>query len=323
MAILMLTSLFIALAAITLQIRAAGELVLPERDNLIASLPVWKDESSYRRGVYIYRTADPVEFVIAWPANTDLPKNPDSRLVIDRFRLLNESRPSISAEVSVRPEDHLYTYSYRVTNGGGARKPIWHWALIDPYEDTGADISNFGLGHEGFRVNGMPPGQKQVIPGVLPGVFIVWANARNPIRPGTDRSGFTVTSDFLPGLTTAAFSTLGGIATSEELPIAVSDQLLPFEQPELTDQLRITIGPRFPSSTSHSQWAGAFARDIRALETVMPDLSRSKFIPRLLVILDACSKGGPCHAAPEISGAAVLPLESEMNRAVDVVLGNL
>jgi len=77
---------------------------------------------------YIYRTGDPAEFVIAWPANTDVPSNKDSHLVRDRFRLLNESRPSVSAEVSREPGNHFYTYSYRVANGSGAMTPIWHWA---------------------------------------------------------------------------------------------------------------------------------------------------------------------------------------------------
>jgi hypothetical protein len=299
----------------------AGDLTFPERDHLIASLPIWKGESSYRGGVYVYRTADPDEFVIAWPANTGIPSNPDSHFVVDHFRLQNESIPSISVEVSRRSGDHFYTYSYRVANGAGARAPIWHWTLIDPHDDTGVDISNFGAEREGFRVNGMPAGQKQAIPGLPPGVYIVWANPKRPIRPGTERTGLTITSDFLPGLTTASFRTLGGIATSEELPIPVSDQLLPFQRPEFTAQVRITIGPRFSASTSRSQWTADFARDIRSLETVMPDFRQSKFIPQLLAFLDACSKGAPCRASPDFKGATVLPLESEIRSAVEAVLG--
>jgi hypothetical protein len=310
----------IALALTVLPLSAAGGLLLPDRDRVIAGLPVWRNDSDFRRGSYVYKTDDPAAFVIAFPANLEQEKgNPDSHLVVDRFRLQNETDPTVSVTVSLNQGNRMYAYAYTIRNGPAARQPIWAWKLVDPADDHSATVD--GSGWFGFQATGVPPGSRQAIPGLAPGIYISWNDVDHPIAPRAERSGFRVTSEFLPGLTTAAFVGGGPIAVSQELPLAVSNQLLPFFTPEVTNQVRITIGPRFPPSMGQPQWAAAFARELRALETVMPDLIRSRSLPSLLAYLDMCASG-PCGQPPTLADSEGTLIEGEIHAVVNLVLAH-
>jgi len=299
--------LLVPLILINFLLSAAGQLVISERDRFLSSLPLWNGESSFRPASYVYRTSDPNSFVISYPANLEQ-KGRESDLIVDRFRLQNENDPSVYSNISAG-NSQAFVYTYTVQNGVGAREAIWAWSLIHPGEDNSLSIQSAGWNC--YQVTGMPAGEHQVIPGMELGLPISCNNVKKPIGPGERHVGFQIKSESLPGLTTAFFISGHAISVTEELPLAVSNQLAPFFRREITNQPRLTIAPRFPPSTSRPQWAAGFARDLRAALTVSPDLNRSQFVPQLLAFLDICAKG-ECPQPPKARGTVVLPLEEEL-----------
>ncbi|MDP9053455.1 MAG: hypothetical protein M3N93_04020, partial [Acidobacteriota bacterium] len=115
--------------------------------------------------------------MIAWPANLEEEKtNRDNHLIVDRFRLQDESDPLVSARVTRNSADGRYRYAYTIRNTESARAAIWSWKVIDQREDTGVSVEDGGWLH-GFRVPpGIPAGKRQAIPGVDSGVVISWTN---------------------------------------------------------------------------------------------------------------------------------------------------
>ena len=295
---------------------AANDIVVPDRDRLFSELPVWKDTASYLPERYVYRTADPAGFVIARPANLDRGGN-DSHLIVDRFRLQNGSDPSVVASVTLNPGTRRYEYSYAVSNGQGARDAIWSWKLIDEEHDTDIEVE-LSVWKNGYRVSGMPAGASQVIPGMAKGLVVSWLNVDEPLYPGHELEWFRVSSPFLPGLTSAYFMSGKGIAVTDELQMAVEKQLAPFSRRDVNLKPGVTIGPRYPPSTSQAAWASGFASELRSLITVMPELDHSQFTTNALSFVDACA-ATRCPQHPDL-GKAASPIEKAIREAVVLVL---
>jgi len=293
--------------AAALSLSGVAGIPVPQKDRVLAGMPLWTGERSFAEKHYVYRTADKAEFVIAYPADLEIPGR-GKQLVVDRFRLQNEVDATVTSWVARVPGQARLTYSYKVANSSAAREAIWSWSLIGSPADNQLTVETGGW--RGYRAQAAVAAFS-AIPDQDPGVFVSWTGPDSAIAPGQSNDGFRLTSDFLPGITTAAFVGGDAIHVSAELPLAVSNQLAPFFKPQFTNELELCMAPRYPPASDFRQWADLFSHDLRALNTALPATDT----PATRRLLTALSQPPEHFAAPP----NVTPLEASMWEAAELV----
>ncbi len=217
----------------------------------------------------------------------------------------------------MQPNNGGFIYRYVVGNGPKAAEPIWCWQIVDPAEDAGAEPDESVW--QGFRAagDGLRPAKEQVFPGAAPGVVVLWRSLENPIAPGRSRGAFRLESNFLPGLTTSAFTSGTYFAFPDEPPAELDDVIASLSRAEIAQQIRLTIGPRYAPAASPDKWAGLLARDLRAAYDVMPAFRRSAYVQKVLQSLDKCAVSPVCVLRGDVAERPATPLEQDIRRAVE------
>jgi hypothetical protein len=284
--------------------------VMRERDAFLSSLPVWAGEKSYSGRPSAYRIPNDDSFVFVYPGESG------RGLTIVPFRLRNRSDPAVAVEIGLLPDNRGFVYSYRVSNGSAAPEPIWGWDIVDPANDTGASLGESAW--RGFRAAGagLRPTMSLGFADAAPGVLILWRDFESRLSPGQSRGPFRIESNFLPGLTTASFTSGTFFAFPDEPPAELDSDMEKLNKREVAQQIRLTMGPRYPPSVSPGKWAELLARDLRAAYDVMPGFRRSAYIQQALHLLDSCAVAANCTLRGNMGLKAETPVEQDIQRGI-------
>jgi hypothetical protein len=242
------------------------------QDRATDPVPTWPEDGRIPpqyRDRYVFLTQDKHTVVVLAPENAERGMAGPKQTV--RVALWNDIRPMIDA--SMTSVSLGIKYEYAIANAKDARDPIGKFTLIVP-----ASVSDLNIRH--IPINGAPWAgasayagaganfaiAQQVILQKPPGRYLTWFYQRgNVIPPGAMLDGFIVESSYLPGLTTAWFSSGRLVEFDQSWPAEIFQQLEFFEDRRFREASVITVGPMFPPETPKAVITETFRRDLEQL----------------------------------------------------------
>lgn len=228
---------------------------------------------------YVCKDESETGYVIRYPEGLGTEFASDTEFVEFRYELFNLGRPEIQFNVMAVPREGLFVYSYQVSNGIGATRPIRRWMLVAEVADRSLRLehpANWNSNIPAHRTAAAPQAalyenltgpelMRREPRGHLP----IWLGLRDVINPGETVRGFTAISEFRPGWTTAYVSSqsenfalpfsLGGF------PEAVREEILLLHRWENRLSSVPIIGPRFGADAEREVIAENWQTGIQTL----------------------------------------------------------
>ena len=208
---------------------------------------------------YVCKDKTETGYVIRYPEGLGTEFVSDTEFAEYPYEVPNLGRPEIEFDVDADPSEDVFIYSYRVSNGIGATRPIRSWDLVADVADRSLRLAhpvkwNSHVGADRMAVApqaalyehlGGAELMRRGPLGDLPG----WTGSADHIDPGETVRGFTAISNFRPGWTTAYLRSKGVNFALPlwlgEFPEAVQDEILFLHQWENRLSSAAIIGPRF------------------------------------------------------------------------------
>ena len=215
---------------------------------------------------YVCKDETETGYVIRYPEGLGTDFVSDSEFAEYPFELSNLGRPEIEFTVDADPRAGVFIYSYHVSNGIGATRPIESWTFVADVDDQ-----SLRLEHPLNWNSHVPTDRVAVAPqaalyehlsgpelmrreplGELP----AWVGLSDYIDPEETVRNFTAISRFRPGWTTAYVSSVGvnfALPFSlGEFPKLVQEEILFLMRWENRDSSVLIIGPRFAADAERT-----------------------------------------------------------------------
>lgn len=242
------------------------------------------------------------EYTIRYPKGIGSEDVSTSEFVEVPIELLNLGEPEIDWTVEKLSTEKGYRYSYVLTNGRGARRAIWSWALVIPSDDDTAKLQHplwRPTSPSAIATNAVVAPQAAILDGpqlrrsASLGKFARWTTSLDeyPVTAGSRTGSFAAESAFRPGWTTAYASAGKGIEVPYEMPAEISSELEILQRPENEQSIVLTIGPKFGADVS-AQWIAAdWHLGVQKLVNRGSLSGESTYVKELLNTLEQIAKG--------------------------------
>ena len=282
--------------------------------------PIWPgDAHKTLPGQDVFLTQDGHEIIVLAPA-------PDGTKKIVRIRLWNDLAPSVSE--GIESLDHgLLRYAFTITNGPQAKDSIRTWDLVVPATGDVVHATLPVRTPENWRAGGVTPGgviaRQEALGSEELGRHLRWFPPEDETRriaPGESLSGVAVDSAYLPGFTTAWFSSLHWPQQEfdDNWPAPIQEQLNFFNDPKYREKMLLVIGPMLAPGSSDPPIVANFQAGIRELIKAGRLNPSSPFVRALSEALN----GPPGHwRSHELSAAPADATERLLARAAALSLG--
>lgn len=228
---------------------------------------------------YVCKDETETGYVIRYPEGLGTDFVSDNEFAEYPYELSNLGRPEIEFNVDADPREGLFVYSYQVSNGIGATRPIRRWMFVAEVADR-----SLRLEHPADWNSNIPAHRTAAAPqaalyenltgpelmrreprGHLP----IWLGLSDVINPGETVRGFTAISEFLPGWTTAYVSSQSENFALPfslgEFPEAVQEEILFLNRWENRLASVPIIGPRFSADAEREAIAENWQTGVQTL----------------------------------------------------------
>ena len=253
---------------------------------------------------YVCKDESETGYVIRYPEGLGTDFVSGTKFAEFPFELSNLGRPEIEFTVDADPREGIFIYSYHVSNGIGATRPIRRWTLV-----ADADDQSLRLEHPANWNSHVPTERSAVAPQAALykhlsgpelmrreplGYLAVWAGLGNVIDPGETVGTFTAISRFRPGWTAAYLNSKGvnyALPFSlGEFPKAVQEEILFLKRWENERSSVLVIGPRFGADATRETVTANWQTGIRTLIAHGWLLENSPYVAELLQALNDASQ---------------------------------
>jgi hypothetical protein len=232
--------------------------------------PIWPEDGRVPPKLshqYVFLTRDKHAVVVLAPERPEIGIDGPKRPI--RVPLRNEMVPSVRVSVTRAAPDR-FLYRYTTENGSAAADPIGSWSLIFPAEDQTIKTTPAATGHRSpwpGTPAGAPIAKHPLFPAMPPGRVVLWFHQtpEDFVKPGKSLIDFSVQSSFLPGLTTAWFSTGELLNIDQSWPREIMEQLAWLDDRRWRDKYVITAGPVFAPNTPREVIAESVSRSVKAM----------------------------------------------------------
>lgn len=271
---------------------------------IMSRVPFWEKNLTSPKLLetyFVFYDVAAQQYVVTYPARMASGDVSDNNRLEYRVDLQSTLEPTVVATF-VRSADGTYKYSYTVTNEGGARTDLRRISLVTSSEDEAISILQNGdwlsqkadLPKNSFVREGGPALKVRANSGRM----VSWRAGTNSVglAAGSAKTGFTLESKFLPGVTVAYSSNESPWLLPADLPAAVNEQLTLISGPETIWKATVTIGPKFSPTDAPTNDVIWIANDFRvALERLraagtLP--TESKFLDEFDLLLDSVTALG-------------------------------
>ncbi len=262
--------------------------------------PIWPgDAHKALPGQDVFLTRDGHEIIVLAPA-------PDGAKKIVRVRLWNDLAPSVSEEI--QPLDHgLLRYAFTITNAPQAKDSIRMWDIVVPATGDVVHATLPVRTPENWRAGGVLPhgviARQEAIESEELGRYLTWfppEDETRSIAPGQSLSGVAVDSTYLPGFTTAWFSSLHMPQQEfdQDWPASIQNQLSFFNDPKYREKMLLVIGPMFAPGSSDPPIIANFRAGARELMKAGRLNPSSPFVRALSEALNGSPGNWRSHELP-------------------------
>ena len=241
----------------------------------------------------------------------------NGKKTIFRRELENHVAPEVHSAVA-KDSSGAFTYEYSFENRGNARQRVNSFSIAVPALDV-------------VQATAMPDNWGASKVAIQPSRLNWFAKYDGTaVSKGSAAFGFKATSTYKPGLTFAYFT---GLAVGEglppgppkadfELPDAVQTEMAPIGHIEFNSVAKLTIGPKFSSTTSRGEIAADFHVGISRLVNRGDLDSQSRWVTETLTqlasFIDSTANG--MNAQIAIRQQPSTPLEREISNALKLSL---
>lgn len=248
---------------------------------------------------YVCKDQSETGYVIRYPEGLGTEFTSEIEFVEIPYELSNLGRPEIEFNVEALPSEGSFIYSYQVSNGIEATRPIWHWAFVADVADRSLRLEHTPNWHGSTQTDPMPVAPQAALYedlggpelarrgslGHLPG----WSERGDLIDPGETAGTYTAVSSYRPGWTTAFVHSkqeiVGLPVYLGELPEEVRDEILFLHRWENRLSSVPIIGPRFSADAGREAIAENWRAGIQTLISHGWLLKHSPYIAELLQAL--------------------------------------
>lgn len=292
--------------------------------NEYQSVPIWSAERENSSTIvgerYVFLDSEKSEMVLAFPENLEKSSlgstSSNTRRVV-RFDLNNQVAAFFATDVKEVGQDFLY--SYKVSNARSAKQNINTFLIPVPTNFYSEAISAPNLWAGVFSSSEIYAVKNAI--GDDSGKILSWYSLdfdASLIEPGTEMSGFQVTSKLKPGFSLAYVQ--GGLRPNltSEIPTRVLEQTVPIMQIENNSQNVVVIAPKHSQDESLSVIAEDFLSGIgRAVELGQID-GQSLTIKETIEFLTGYIQEG--RASTRITATPSSQFETDLLHAIKVSL---
>lgn len=228
---------------------------------------------------YVCKDETETGYVIRYPEGLGTEFVSDTEFAEYPYEVPNLGRPEIEFNVDADPSEGVFIYSYHVSNGIGATRPIRSWSLVGNVADRSLRLAhpvNWNSHVSTARMAvapqaalyehlGGPELMRREPLGDLPG----WTGLADHIDSGETVRDFTAISKFRPGWTTAYLRSKGVNFALPlwlgEFPEAVQDEILFLHRWENRLSSAAVIGPRFSADAGREAIAENWQTGIQTM----------------------------------------------------------
>lgn len=240
------------------------------QDRLADPVPFWPEANRIPANSseqYVFLTRDKHTIVVLVPENREMGLTGPKKII--KVPIRNDLAPSVSAQVARAPSGN-FTYQYTIQNRPSAKDAIGAFTLIVPPSDPNLEVrglvSNGEASWRGAAPHGPPIAKQAVFPDAPLGRYLIWFKQDGKvIQAGGILGGFATQSSYLPGLTTAWFSSGQLVELDQSWPREVFKQLDLLEDRRYREVYAITIGPAFPPQTAKLQIVAELQQQLEEL----------------------------------------------------------
>lgn len=228
---------------------------------------------------YVCKDETETGYVIRYPEGLGTEFVSDTEFAEYPYEVPNLGRPEIEFNVDADPSEGVFIYSYQVSNGIGATRPIRSWALVADVADRSLRLEHPVKWNSHVGADRMAVAPQAALYEHLSGAELMrrgplgdlpgWTGLADHIDPGETVRGFTAISNFRPGWTTAFMRSKGVNFALPlwlgEFPEAVQDEILFLHRWENRLSSAAIIGPRFGTDAERGAIAENWQTGIRAM----------------------------------------------------------
>ena len=298
-------------------------------------VPLWSDtltdKSSPSDEEFVFLDLKTGEYVIQFPGSLSTDPSNDGKTIRFRVELQNLGVGSIRS--SVKKEGNQFDYTYEITNGKAARRPISMVLLVGASTDDDATLS-----HPQWTGSRASATQPMVAPqsaladpsflkrSALMGRYLFWATNQKgmAIDAGSFSSGFRLLSNHRPGWTTVFYAAGNGIGlpnVADSMPVKIVDKLVELQRAENYYTNGISIGPKFGPTVGVHWIAADWLFGLRIMKNRELIDPKSAYTAELLALLQRSVEGPADNIAPmTLEQAPVSSIEKEIDSAIRLAL---
>ena len=228
---------------------------------------------------YICKDESETGYVIRYPEGLGTEFASDTEFAEFPYELFNLGRPEIEFNVDADPSERVFIYSYQVSNGIGATRPIRRWTFVAEVADLSLRLehpANWNSNVPAHRIAAAPQAalyENLIGPELMRreprGHLPLWLGLGDVIDPGETVRDFTAISEFRPGWTTAYVSSKSENFALPfslgEFPEAVQEEILFLNRWENRLTSVPIIGPRFSADAEREAIAENWQTGIQTL----------------------------------------------------------
>ncbi len=256
-------------------------------------VPIWPGGSEVpsHDGHYVFLTKDRHTLVVLAPEDPDSGIKGPKKIV--RVPLWNDLKGSVT--VALTEKAGLLTYHYSVANGTGASDEIGKWTLNVPPNDPSLRVVNPGSGGSrwwsGSRAF-VTIAKQEIFPEFPLGRYLAWFyRDDHAISPGKTLDGFGLESSFLPGLTTAWFSSGKLVELDQSWPQEIFRDLDRFyEDRRWREPCTGTIAPMFAPDTPEEVIVRQFRYGLQQMAEAGFLSPSAPFVKEALAVLESWNR---------------------------------
>lgn len=275
---------------------------------------------------YVCKDKTETGYVIRYPVGLGTDFVSDTEFSEFPFEVSNLGRPEIEFNVNADREG-MFIYSYHVTNGIGATRPIRMWTFVADVTDQSLRLEHPVNWNSHVGTDRMAVAPQAALYEHLSGAELmrreplgdlpVWTGLGNHIYPGETVQNFTAISNFRPGWTTAYVSSKGvnfALPFSlGEFPQAVQEEILVLLRWENTSSSVAIIGPRFGADADREAIAENWQTGI---QTMIAHGWLSEDSPYVVELLQFLKNPSVSDVAASISSKPISGMETRLDKIV-------
>ncbi len=227
---------------------------------------------------YVCKNKTETGYTIRYKTDIEADEDSDSEFVELHYEIWNLGRPEVHFDVKFNLNEDLFHYSYDLSNGTEATRPLSSWWVVVQSEDQSLETDNSANWINIDPYIGSPVAPQSALYENLNGPelmnreplgrLVKWTAMQN-IEAGHTAGNFSIKSEFRPGWTTVYIQSEGSSDSfplhMQGVPREAEDEIMILQKWEHHSSSVPVIGPRFALNADNREISSNWLNGIRIM----------------------------------------------------------